>query len=167
LKKQSFTLQLLVEGSFARPMITLNKRTYELPQLLTEISEKEALAMRAKATLLFSSDGNLSQPCTKFITVTNPMEQPVVVNLHTEGALVIKDAGDNLAVQTARYKDEGSVTSGSTPSRGKTLSLAPHVSLSYAYHSPSSDAECCVALCLLLIAIYKTDYCLPTSQAGA
>lgn len=130
LKKQNFTLQLLVEGKFSFPRITLDKHTYELPYLLTEIPTKESLVMKAKSTVLFASDGKLGEPCTKFITVVNPMELAVVVNLHTEGSLAIQDIQSHLPkaqADTVRSRDGASVTSNSVSSQGKTISLGPHV----------------------------------------
>jgi hypothetical protein len=138
-KKQIFSLQLLVEGRFSHPRIALDKSTFELPFLLTEVPLKQALAMKAKATVLFSSDGKFGQPCSKFITVLNPMELPVVVNLHTEGSLAIQDVQEpSNKVQkestVVRHRDGASVTSNSVSSQGKTISLGPDVSTQRSYY---------------------------------
>lgn len=156
-KKNSFSLQMLVEGSFVHPALTIDKHTFSIPLQVTEVPIKEAIPMKAKATLLFSSDGKLGQPCSKFLTVTNPLEMPLLLTLSTDGALVLKDAQE--ATGHAK-KDDKSVAS--TSSHGRTVSLGPYVSHppAFAYMHLLNPSP------LLCTAIHKAIHRLPAPQTG-
>eukprot|EP00981_Chlorochromonas_danica_P012830 scaffold5444_cov181-Ochromonas_danica.AAC.11 len=138
LKKHNFSLQMIVEGSFIHPQLAIEKRIFSISQSQMEVSEQEALALKAKATLLFSSDGKLSQPCKKLLTLANPLDISAVFTVSTEGSVAIKDLQDSSSV-----KEEGShgshtskitidhknvpVTSSTQSSHGRSLHLGPQV----------------------------------------
>jgi hypothetical protein len=113
-KPLQFQLQLYVEGSYIHPQLVIDKSTFTIPLNSTIIPDSQAIQLKAKSTLLFSSSSSSSSSsvvsnlsvvptnpvCSKLITVSNPLENEVIIHASIEGALLIKD-----------YEDDGTTTS--------------------------------------------------------
>jgi hypothetical protein len=72
---------------------------HTIPYNNTIVADTEAIRLKAKSTLLFSSSSAASSVnanvCSILVNITNPLENEVVINVSTEGALLIKDLETN------------------------------------------------------------------------
>jgi hypothetical protein len=119
-KPLQFQLQLYVEGSYVHPELVIDKSSFTIPLNSTIIPDLQAIQLKAKSTLLFSSSSSSSSSsvvsailptnsvCSKLITITNPLENEVVIHASIEGALLIKD-----------YEDDGTTDSNENQKKKK------------------------------------------------
>jgi hypothetical protein len=136
-----FTLNLILEGMFQFPTVTIDRNVYEASASPTIASDLCALNMKAAATMLFAKGAKASDFCHKAITITNPSDARLLFNVSTEGPYTIKDAagpGSSSAtvasavpggsvVQSVVSQAGGSIVSVARSTVGKTFNLLPNV----------------------------------------
>jgi len=142
----------LVEGEIVPPVLILDKHTFTVTHSDYTAGEAQQLKLSAKATLLFGQQTNSSNSdsssslCRRLVSMQNPLETAMVVNVSVDGPFLLQEVVDVTAGEvpssginpiihknktskkSASSNDKVAVTTNVSMMTGKTFHLLPHVS---------------------------------------
>lgn len=145
---QSYRLSLLLDANIVNPSISIDKRVFVADGSETVVSLAEGgMKFKANAAEIFGK-GHVRQPCSKVINIVNPTETTLTCSVATEGHFTLASANDDASgnkpkLKSAMKKNTSLMsktmglpskvgTSVGSDSLGKTVTLTPHASSSFA-----------------------------------
>ena len=167
---QSYRLNLLLDAKVVDPAISIDKRIFIANGPETNIGlTSGGIKFKASASEIFGRGGS-NKPCQKYINIINPTETTLTCTVSAEGHFTLASATDDTrdlpsAAQKKKKSNNNSSTSlmsqtvgaGGGPSSrvktsfgadslGKTITLTPHASYSFAIgFNPSRSMRATIA----------------------